>query len=283
VNPHVLDDAVPLTPPDGSALALHDLGALDAARPIEPDLCGVLYRGSVNCLAGEPGVGKTWVAAAVVLRALARDGSAVIVDFEDTARTWAARLRALDVDPTVLGSEVMYLRPMGTPNEADIAWLARLVGEVGDMVVVLDSVPEALAMAGLDEDRSGDVSKWFQTIARPLAHAGASVLCIDHVTKAASTRGRWARGSGAKLAAVDGIALGLEIVEPFSRERSGAGQLTIAKDRHGAVGGVGEIAATVHFSVAGGGLYSVGITRVSRSVHGAGTGPIPTEQERESF
>ena len=69
--------------------------------------------------------------------------------------------------------------------------------------------------------------------------------------------GRWARGSGAKLAAVGGAAYVLENVIPFSRQNSGSAHLLVAKDRHGSIGGAGEVAAVVHFQVSNGSIHTV--------------------------
>ena len=80
---------------------------------------------------------------------------------------------------------------------------------------------------------------------------------MDHVTKAEEGRGRWARGSGAKLALVDGAAYSLNVSAAFSRYVSGSGTLTVAKDRHGMVGAVGSVAAEVHFDVEDRSLWRV--------------------------
>lgn len=257
------EDAVSFVPPPGSNLALHDLCSEDASRCVTPDLFGLFYSGAVNSVAGEPGLGKTWLAVKCVVETLAWSGWVVVIDFEDTAMTWAGRLAALGVERAAL-ARVVYLRAGGPLSEADVAWLVRLIESKPNCFVVVDSVAEALAAAGLDEDVAGDVTAWHQGLPRPLADAGGTVLVLDHVTKGATGRGRWARGSGAKLAAITGAAYGLDVEEPFSRERSGIAHLTVAKDRHGSVGAVNETAATVRFNVAGGSLHKVDIRRVTR-------------------
>jgi hypothetical protein len=57
------------------------------------------------------------------------------------------------------------------------------------------------------------------------------VVVIDHDTKA-SEQSRYARGSGAKLAASD-VQYKVEIKKPFTRSDSGLLKLTVSKDRRG--------------------------------------------------
>lgn len=260
-------DPVPVTPPAGSAYVLHDLAAVDAASEVQRWVWGLLYRDAVSCVSGEPGLGKSWFAVAAATTVLASGGNVVVVDYEDGPQTWASRLLALGAGEDALAN-VAYLRGGGAPTDADLGWLPRLVAALPDCLVVIDSMAEAMAAAGLDEDVAGDVTRWHQQVARPLADAGASVLILDHVTKHAKDRGRWARGSGAKLAAITGAAFSLVVEEPFSRERSGSGSLVIAKDRHGAIGAVGETAATLRFDVFDGGLRHIDVSPTVQRGHG---------------
>lgn len=272
VNDDTLDtEAVPFDPPAGSAFTFGDVLSADYVGAPEPWVWRLLYRGAVSCVSGEPGLGKSWLAVAAVLHVLARGGSAVVIDYEDSVRTWAVRLRALmgtaGVSEEQLAS-VLYLRGGGAPTDEDLTWLPRLVGAAEDVLVVIDSVSEVLAAWGLDENAAGDVTLFHQRLARPLADAGGTVLLLDHVTKDAGGRGRWARGSGAKLAAVTGVAYSLTVDEAFSRERSGVGSLTVSKDRHGAIGPVGASVASLRFVVAGGGLVDIAVDRTTSAAHG---------------
>ena len=83
---------------------------------------------------------------------------------------------------------------------------------------------------------------------RPLADAGAAVAVVDHVTKARDGRGRWGRGSGAKLGEAD-AGFSLEVTQPFARGHPGEAVLRVAKDRYGVIGPEGSVAATVAFTV----------------------------------
>ena len=255
---------VPLIPPDGSNIEHHDLVAIahgDVQSP-RPTLHGLLYPDAVNGIHGEPGIGKSWVATEFVREALRNKIDVLILDFEDAPVTAVTRLGALGWRFTDGGP--LYYRPVGTLSGEDVAWLERLISDRAVGLVVIDSVAEAMAANGLDENSATDVTKWFRLVARPLARAGPAVLAIDHVTKATGDqRGRWARGSGAKLAAIDGAAYTLEAAEGFSRNRSGVATVRVSKDRHGAVGGAGEAVRTVKFEVAGGSLHAVHISPIS--------------------
>ena len=81
---------------------------------------------------------------------------------------------------------------------------------------------------------------------RTLARAtGAGVLLLDHVPKPPSSNDRarrgleadlYPRGSGHKIAALDGAAYMVTAVEPLSRQQVGIVDLIIGKDRGGYIG-----------------------------------------------
>jgi hypothetical protein len=64
---------------------------------------------------------------------------------------------------------------------------------------------------------------------------GPAVALIDHVTKAAEGRGRYAIGAQHKLAGIDGAAYLVELVKPFGHGKRGLARVTVAKDRGGRV------------------------------------------------
>ncbi len=274
-------DGVNLEPPPGSSFSAFELVTIADGPAVTPALWGLFYGGAVNTIAGEPGLGKSWLAVAASLQVLRRGGSVIVLDYEDAPRTWAQRLRSLGAEATDLVN-LVYLRGGGAPSESDLEWLPRLAGVAPDTFVVIDSMAEGMAAAGLDENLAGEVTSWHQRVARPLADAGATVVVIDHVAKDSSSRARWARGSGAKLAAISGVALSLTVGEAFSRERSGFGALMVAKARYGGVGPVGETAANVRFDVAGGSLVRVEVIPLAPHAHGEPS-PGPSRLHQGSF
>ena len=74
------------------------------------------------------------------------------------------------------------------------------------------------------------------------------MLISDHVSKSSEERGRWARGSGAKLGRYDGVSYNIGLIEAYAPGHAGAVKLTVAKDRNGGVGRVGQTIAEVHFT-----------------------------------
>ena len=271
-------------PPPDSGLTRIDLGALaDGQEPPSPELLwrsdgqALLYPGAVHAVSGEPGCGKSWLALAGVAEVVRAGGHAVICDYEDTASTAAARLLALGTDPEAM-ERVAYVQIGGPVADVGRSWLADLVTSTVARLVVLDSVAESLAAEGYSENDAVEVSAWMARIPRLLARAGAAVLLVDHVTKDEGSRGRWARGSGAKLATIDGAAYLLSVEIPFSRADSGVATLRLAKDRHGAVGPAGLSVATVRFEVASGSLNEIVLDPPAPGQDGP---PEPTDQEEE--
>jgi len=99
-------------------------------------------------------------------------------------------------------------------------------------LVVMDSFTGALSLHGCDPDSGVDVERFYQTVARPIQDAGAAFLTLDHLTKARGTRGMFSIGSERKIAGAD-VHLGLDVVRPFGRGRSGLAKITTHKDRPG--------------------------------------------------
>ena len=135
-------------------------------------------------------------------------------------------------------------------------------------VVVMDSCSDMLAQAALDEDSNSDITDWYHSFVTPLAQHGATVVIIDHVTKARDNRGTYARGAGAKKAKAD-VAWAVNVEERFALDppRLGRIALTINKDR------LGRLPGRVAYSI---GATSDGNTRVRRL--GDGTKVVSASQ-----
>jgi hypothetical protein len=87
----------------------------------------------------------------------------------------------------------------------------------------------------MDEDRAGDVTRFWGTVLTPIARdVKSAVIVIDHDVKTTVTS-RYARGSGAKLASVD-VAYKIDAPQPFSRTQAGTLKLVCSKDRRGWLG-----------------------------------------------
>ena len=192
----------------------------------------MLYPGRVHAFNAEPESAKTWLALWACLEVIERGGHVLYVDCEDSAVTAVERLLALGGDPGQMLDRFHYVRP---DEPVDIGAAAKVKGIMASWPVelaVVDGVGEALAMSGWDEDRGPDVLAFLTTLVRPITRAGAAVLLIDHVVKDAEKRGGYATGSGRKKSGID-VAIELQVVKPFGRDRDGLVKVWVRKDRPG--------------------------------------------------
>jgi len=205
----------------------------------------LFYRGRLNELHGEPATGKTNVLIAACNAVIRAGGSVLYLDPEDTPRGFASRCISLGGNRDDIATRCHYLHNP-TPDEILAAQL--WAGDHAPALVALDGLAESLAAEGLDENTPGDILKFFRERLRPFAEAGSAVVIADHVTKSTEGRGRWARGSGAKLGRYDGLVLGVELGKAYTPEEPGFLRLRIAKDRNGGAGAAGDVLAEVHFT-----------------------------------
>lgn len=228
-RPH-LDDA-------GSWQPL-DLGAWFDSPPPPAERFGsgsMLYRGSLSWLAGEPESGKSILMLLWAIEEMRLGNNVVLLDEEAGPRDVFAKLQALGATPEELSRHLTYLPPAARDILRDAKELRRLVESVGATYVGVDGAAAHLAIANLNEDSAGDVTKLMVRGLMPLAHdVGAAVVVLDHMTKSL-TNNRYARGSGAKLAKAD-AAFHVEAVQPFSKINSGRLRITSTKDRLGEFG-----------------------------------------------
>jgi hypothetical protein len=243
---------------ESSGIEPEDVGAvMDSPESvIRPELLrradgnALLVRGSVTVVNGEPEAGKSFLMVEAVRQTVLRGERAVFIDFEGSVLTMAQRLNELRVPRAVVDEFLRYYRPNGVGPQKAAAWLATIARAVASFVpalVVIDSFAAVLVDHGLDENKTAEALVPLRRLARPLAAAGAAVVVVDHVTKDKNDRGRWGRGSGAKLGEVD-AAFSLEVTRPFARDKAGSSVLRVAKDRWGVLGGQGCTAAAVAFS-----------------------------------
>lgn len=237
-------DQLPDTPPiEAELLKRHDGKAL-------------LYRGAVHSIAGDPGIGKTFAALIAVLQAITAGEGALTVDYEDTPGRLRNRLLALGATAAQLALVYGIDRP-GRLLPDHVTQLVDLITDENIAVAVIDSATEAIEAHDLDENQGRDYARWQRLTADRLAQAGAAVVIIDHRTKppegkaSKAARNLWSVGSRHKLAGISGAAYILESREPFARThpgRTGVLDLIIAKDRHGAIGARGDIAARIQLT-----------------------------------
>lgn len=227
---HTLAELVPLRPAS-RALAVVDLEPATEFVPAPTLICrDLLYLGAVHTLSGPPDCGKTTLACWWMLQAVREGGSVLFLDEEGGREIVIEKFQALGA---AAGERIGYVEfPSRSWNAVDITVLAEVLAERRPSIVAWDSSAAFLARAGLDENAAADVTRFYSHVLTPAARMHkAAVVVIDHDTKN-SEPSRYARGSGAKLAATD-VAYKISPVRPFSKSESGTSKLIVTKDRRG--------------------------------------------------
>ncbi|MEH3076197.1 MAG: bifunctional DNA primase/polymerase [Quadrisphaera sp.] len=212
-------------------------------KPQKPELLrrsdgvALLYAGRVHSFHGESESGKSW-AGLVAARACLTDGQRVVMlDYESDAATVVSRLLLMGTPASAIAEHFDYLRPEAGPNasEADrAAWFDLLSRPAA--LAIIDGVTEALATVGRASIDNDEITQWVRELPRRIAQrTGAAVVMVDHVTKDADNRGRFAIGGQAKMAALDGAAYVVEVLQPLGVGLRGCLALRVGKDRPGMV------------------------------------------------
>lgn len=240
------DLATPEAPPDDipaswAAVDLEDI-LTGAYVPEVPEImyrvdgAALIYAGRVHSFHGESESGKSLLAQHVTAQLLGEGRSVCYLDFESDAAAVVNRLRELGADADQIRAGFEYHRPetdYRTPAER--AEFERLLGGAWDLIVI-DGVTDALGAFGFGTNDNDEISEWMRRLPRLLARrTEAAVILVDHVTKDADSRGRFAVGGQAKLNALDGAAYTIEVVDALGRGLAGTIVMKVAKDRPGGV------------------------------------------------
>ena len=205
---------------------------IPAVCSVEGTSHGLFYRGAVNEIHGDSGIGKSWLAAATISGELWAGSDVLVLDYEGTAEEMVGRLLAMGTPAEAIVDHLMYMNP-ATP--AGVTIIDMTVARMEDRnvgLVVIDSLGEAFGVDGVNEDRDNEVGPWLRRVARRLAEAGPAVVIVDHATKAADNP-LHPSGSKRKRAAITGAAYLVTTTAPPTRQMAGTLHLTCAKDRHG--------------------------------------------------
>lgn len=216
-------------------------------KPVEPEFLlrndgvALLYPGLTHSIHGESESGKSMVVQWEAVQRLRAGGSVLYIDFESDPSGIVERLRLLGADMQAVAERFVYLQPASDPHKGKAdnqAFLASLDAHDYSLVV-LDGVSESMDVLGLDvKDPNASAIEWARKLPRFIAdRTGAAVVQIDHVTKNTETRGRFAIGGQAKMAALTGAAYALDVRSPIGRGLRGELVLRVAKDRPGYVRG----------------------------------------------
>ena len=194
---------------------------------------GLIYTGRVHSIYGESESGKSWVAQIASAEMLKDDKKVIYIDFESDPSDVVGRMKSLGVSRANLLQYFTYIRPDGPRDADDPYWQAILESGSAELIII-DGVTESLTMWGGETKDNDAITRWMRIFPRTVATAsGAAVVLIDHITKNAETRGRFAIGGQAKLATIDGAAYLVEPLEALAPGRVGSLTMRVTKDRPG--------------------------------------------------
>jgi hypothetical protein len=202
---------------------------------------------------GEPGAGKTWLAALASAQCVKRGEHVVWLDFESQGAAAVSRMIVLGCTPDELRKFFHLVEPETAFTEQMRADLDGLI-EYGPTLVIFDAANDVLTLQGGRLNDVDTIARFDTMLLLPFKRAGAAVVVIDHVAKSAESRGLWPINSGHKKACST-VAYSIATRQQFRPDRDGASQIVVAKDRHGnAPAALGE---TAGYLVLRGGEFSV--------------------------
>lgn len=205
----------------------------------------LFYAEAVNEVHGEPAVGKSNILLAAAGKVLEAGGKVFYLDPEDIPARMVPRALALGIDREAIRQRFFYLNDV---EPADYALAHEWAKQLKPEMVIVDGLAEALARDGYDENVHKDVLQFFKERIQPFTKIGSAVVIADHVTKSAESRGRWSRGSGAKIGCFHGVSYEIIPGETYTPAKAGHVRLRISKDRNGGVGPQGMVVAHLHFT-----------------------------------
>lgn len=197
----------------------------------------LLYPGMVHSMQGESESGKSMLAQAEVARTIHAGNLVLYIDHESDQVTVVSRLLKLGATPDDIRHGLDYVRPEAHPMVATadiVAWNALLARPYA--LAIIDGVTEAFSIFGVKSNDNDEVTTWGRHVPRTIAdRTGAAVVVIDHVTKSADGRGRFAIGAQAKMSYLTGASYGIEVLKPLGVGMRGELSIRVGKDRPGLV------------------------------------------------
>jgi len=221
------------------------------------DGVALLYPGKIHAINAESESGKTWMALSICAEVMLEGEQVFFIDFEDSPASVVGRLVDLGVPVDVVEVCFHYIRPDDPLTDSLSETLVAALVDVGASLAVVDGVTEAMVLHGFSIKDNDDAARFIALLLRPLQRTGATVLVLDHVTKANESGNRFAIGAQHKLAGIDGAVYTAKVEQPYGRGRTGTSRLEVAKDRPGhvrAVAGSGKHIGTFRLVSEGGAL-----------------------------
>lgn len=205
----------------------------------------LFFKGSAVSIIAPGGTGKSMVALVLVMAVLEAGGKALYLDFERTKPRQYERLRAFNGAESVGALNTEQLKIVEAHKDPLLAsrkiskkveeGFARAVSRGSDLVII-DSMNDAMTKNGLNPMDMIDCGTMFGELVAPFKNAGALVVIIDHVTKAAAGEGSSpsAIGSVQKFNGSDAV-LDASAIQTPGRGKKGLVRLTLRKDNYGAL------------------------------------------------
>jgi len=221
---------------DLTAILAGDIVQAEPTLFTREDGQNLLYPGLTHSFHGESESGKSLILQAGAARQIELGNRVLYIDFESDALSVVGRLRSFGCKRADIAAHFDYRRPDARPDSLleRAEWMEML--EQTYTLAVIDGVTEGLSLFGYSTMDNDDTAKWLRSVPNMIAaKTGAAVVLVDHVTKSAQDRGRFALGAQAKMAGLTGAAYVVEVVEHLGRGCTGVVKLSIAKDRPGAV------------------------------------------------
>jgi archaellum biogenesis ATPase FlaH len=226
---------------DGGRHAPTDLAPFltGESEPPEMLLAGWLVRGVLHLMYSDAEAGKTWLALGMALDVMRAGYRVVWMDEELGPRDIADRLRALGATADDISQRFVYFDfPSWTMESEDVrSWRALLQTLQADAatplgLVIIDTVTDALAANGLDENSGVQVTSWIKNFPEVATDYGVTTLLLDHTVKSGEIT-RHAVGSRAKRAKAK-VQYGLTSKKPYDRNRLGVIRVELTKNTLGA-------------------------------------------------
>lgn len=229
------DDPEPNGTAPPQAFRRHDMAeTVRTPIPRPKTLANLIYPGKLHTLSGEPESGKTLTGLWFLLQAIHWERHVVLVDEEMGAQQTGTLLQAMGADPDALDTYLHYYPFVQSNwmNPRVLDELHKLLADIGPVVAMFDSSAAMMASSGINEDRSGEVRRFWNVVLGPIARErDCAVIVIDHDAKGGADT-RYSRGSGDKLAVVD-MTMKMSIETPFTRDTDGVINALVTKDRLG--------------------------------------------------
>ena len=228
-------------PSDLLAISQGDLRPADATILMRSDYAtGTFYPGKINVLFGAPESGKTWVAMATAIdvaltnsKGLEDDVSVLVLDYEDSEKTFVRRLMMMRAHMPTMGAQIAYHGLSVSLKAIPLD----LPGLDTAQIIIIDTTNSAMSRMGLDPLSNADANEFMDAVVDLKARAapGAAILLIDHEPIATSSMRRNAIGAQSKFARIDGVQMRTSVIEQPRPGHHGAIALKLTKDREGGI------------------------------------------------